>query len=148
MGLERHRNHVRQIRLYEPQVQALSKERTLFLEGVPSNWPLAIAAQYALRAALENSCTTIAVRSGIHRRRVFSVIDLLELTRYLQPGPLHRLMPPQLKRIPKYLATMGHKSHGSEFGITRPYISVPRSLTTSKAVSGLNQPQKELYHGK
>ena len=143
MGREANRNYVRRIRLSEPQVQGLSAERTLFVEGVPPQWPSTVVAQYCLRAALENNCSYITVRKGVHSRQTYSVIKLLDVTRSLHCGGA--LQPPLMKQVPKDLATMGHKANRSTFGRTRPLVRVP----SLNAVSGLSPAAyKEKHNGK
>jgi len=124
-------NTVRHLRLSEPQIADLRKEKTLFVTGAPLEWPPVLVAQYVLRAALENGCTTIEVRQGVHRVRSFDTMRLFTWARMWRGG---RPPTPKMKRIPPYIGTMKQAAVGNFLEARRPLIVVP-SLTLKPPVS-------------
>lgn len=122
-------NTVRYLRLAPETIQGLRKEKRLSVEA-PPNWPPELVAQYAVRVALENECTTIRVTQGRHTVREFDVMALCTLTRTLTGGTLPR---PKLRFVPQRLATMGFKRLGADL---MPFkaesqIAVPSNLPLS-----------------
>jgi hypothetical protein len=106
---EKARNTVNYLRLTPREHGALRKERTLHLEAQPP-WPPSWVAQYFLRFALENACTKIRVRQGVHGDQTFDVMDLCTFTRMNLFGHLPRV---RLKLVPASLATMRHAAIGN-----------------------------------
>lgn len=143
MSREANRNLVRRIAIHEPQVQGLSAERTLNVEGVPAKgWPCPEArgcffvALYVLRAALENGCSTINVRRSPLHKHLFNVVDLLKYTARQRNGFLSR---PKFKgkhggerMPPSYLATWKQRAAGNWLDEQHPVFSVATAIKALK----------------
>ena len=146
MGYEKHRDLVRRIALNEPQVQGLSAERTLNVEGIPARgWPCPEArgcffvALYVLRAALENGCSTICIKRSWSHKHLFDVVKLLKYTARQRNGFLSR---PKFKAKnggvrmpPPYLATWKQKAVGNWFDVQKPIFPVKLSLNSLSGTS-------------
>ena len=127
---ERAAKTVDYLRLTPREKAGLRKERTLHLEA-PAAWPLSWVAQYHLRFALENQCTKISVRRGVHEHQEFDVMDLCTLTRMHCFGHLPRV---RLKMVPRGLATMRHAAIGNVADAFKgsQQVSVPQMPVSSQ----------------
>ena len=148
MGREANKALVRETAVSEPQIVGLSAERKLIIEGIPKGsreWPCwhhgcYYIALYGLRAAMENSCTTIEVKRGTGHRHLFSVIELLNAakrwwdpnTRVMQSYKFTRnyLNKPKFEsgKVPRLLGTRMHQSRGSTLDRTRPLFRVMQKI--------------------
>lgn len=126
---ERAAKTVDYLRLTPREKAGLRKERTLHLEA-PAAWPLSWVAQYHLRFALENQCTKISVRRGVHEHQEFDVMGLCTLTRMHCFGHLPRV---RLKMVPRGLATMRHAAIGNVADAFKgsQQVSVPQMPVSS-----------------
>jgi hypothetical protein len=129
---ERALNTVRHLKISEPQVADLRKEKTLFVTGAPSNWPPVLVAQYALRTALENGCTVIEVQQGIHRRVTFDTMRLFTVARQWRGG---RLPTVKMARVPRYIGTWKQAAVGNVLEARPTLIAMP-GRTLKPPVSG------------
>lgn len=147
MDREANRALVRRIAISEPQVQGLSAERTLNIEGVPTKgWPCPEArgcffvALYVLRAALEQGCSTICIKRSWSHKHLFDVVKLLKYTARQRNGflsrPKFRAKNGGVRMPPSYLATWKHKSIGNWFDVQKPIFPVTVSLNS---LSGVNR---------
>jgi hypothetical protein len=92
-------------------------------------------AKQAIRVALENGCTEIIVRKGIHHRHRFDVVDLLTSIKRELGGKL-----PYPKYHPKLLpkiATLRRKSKGDTFDTSRLVIPVGISISGVGRLKGV-----------
>lgn len=111
----------------------VSSDRTLYVEGMPSEWPCEkgaclFVARYVLRAAFEQNCVYIEVRQGANHKHRFDVGALTHDACQWLDGWVPS---PQLEIVPVQLATQGHCALGAEISETRPMVSVPSSFCLS-----------------
>lgn len=85
----------------------------------------AVPAMYAWRAAHENGCTQIVVEDGTGHRHAFDTIDLVR-AQVRRGGFL-----PAVGRVPRLLATNGHRALGNTFDVSRPMFTVAASVSGS-----------------
>lgn len=123
-------NTVRYLRIAEPCLADLKQNKRLVIDA-PKPWPPGVVAQYAMRVALENGCTSIRVRQGVHTVRDYDVMKLVTMTRHLTPGGF--LPRPTMKFVPKHLATMGFKRLGATLDGFKgeSQIAVPATIPVS-----------------
>lgn len=117
-------NTVRYLRLPPSALERLRQERTLNVVGDSegyNRWPPLLLARMALRAALENGCTTICVHQGVHTKRFYDVMGLVTATRAMTGGYLQA----PTHDLPSNYATRSLQSMGGVFDTTRPQIAVP-----------------------
>lgn len=124
-------NTVKHFRLSPGRITNLQHEKTLHVTGAPTVWPAEAVARYCMRVALENGCTTIAIRQGTRSPQYFDVMSLITYSRSLIPHG--HLAVPKMKHVPPDLATKGFASLGSYTDEKKTFVTVP-SLTR---VSGL-----------
>ena len=139
----------------------LSAERKLIVEGVPKTWECwhrgcYYVALYALRTAMENSCTTIEVRRGPHHRHQFTIVELLAAakrwwdpnTRAMQSYKFTRnyLNKPKFAsgKVPRYLGTRMHQSRGATLDRTRPLFRVMQKITQPFAPTSAGKESKDV----
>jgi len=96
-------------------------------------WPAEAVARYCMRVALENGCTTIAVRQGTRSPQYFDVMALISYSRTLVPHG--RLAVPKMKIVPPDLATKGFAAVGSFTDEKKTLVTVP-SLTRVSGFTG------------
>ena len=136
---QRAQNTVKYLRLTGGEVAGLRKEKTLNVEvqGAQLYWPPHYVAQYCLRLALENGCTTIRVHQGVHRKREFDVMKLCTISRYLACGALSR---PMFKFVPPSMLTrIRAMRFGERVEPQRNWVNVPSSLTPVSSPSAGGQ---------
>lgn len=128
---ERALNTVKHFRIAPKRIEGLKHEKTLHVTGAPLVWPAEAVARYCMRVALENGCTTIAIRQGTRSPQYFDVMSLITYSRSLMPHG--QLAVPKMKVVPPDLATTGFAALGSFTDEKKTLVTVP-SLTR---VSGL-----------
>lgn len=124
---------VRHFRLAPGRIANLKHEKTLHVTGAPLVWPAEAVARYCMRVALENGCTTIAVRQGRRSPQYFDVMALIRYSRTLMPHG--QLAVPTMKIVPPDLATKGFAAMGSFTDEKKTFVTVP-SLTRVSGLTG------------
>ncbi len=112
-------------------------DTTLFLTGVPDNWPPLMAARYGVRAALDLGHAKIAVCKATGAPVSFDVVDLVTgVARTVGHWP----QPPTRKRHGpvRGLAVAAFKGLGSEIAPRRGWVTMPGlgAVQGSEPVSG------------
>ena len=92
-------------------------------------WPAEAVARYCMRVALENGCTTIAVRQGTRSPCYFDVMALITYSRSLLPHG--QLAVPKMTVVPPDLATKGFASLGSYTDEKKTFVTVPSRTRVS-----------------
>lgn len=122
-------NTVKYLKIAPSRIAKLASNKTLHVTGAPSVWPAPVVAQYCLRVALENGCTTVRVYQGQHTKRDYDVMDLVTLSREWHAGG--HLATPKMNIVPADLATTGFKAVGSFTDTKETLVTVPSSPLVS-----------------
>lgn len=127
-------NTVKYLKIAPSAIAQLAKGKTLHVTGAPLMWSPTVVAQYCLRVALEQGCTTVRVYIGQYIKRDYDVMDLVTVSRAWHRGG--HLTTPNMKVVPADLATKGFNALGSYTDTKETFVTVPSSPLVSSPTPG------------